>query len=176
MTGYKTTKPLRSIELPAKLYHGSVFLTEELRPGFYRTGCARSWGAAGSRHRGGEETNHYLYATSDARAATDYAALRAIELAPWGLLQSYQGESAWVLAFREPVALEELAQLQTYVYELQPQPQDCWIRNQELPEELRAGQFRSRRTIRPIGQQRVHVATWLHNRRVVISTPHRKVA
>lgn len=174
--GFNTLKPLHPVELPHTLYHGSAFEAAQLRPGFCHNGTLRTWGFAPSRNSGGMETNHYLYATTDVRVATDCAALRALELSCWGLQESFQGESGLVLAFREPVAMQDLEALPAFVYLLRPRASDCWIRNQELADPLRDGQYRTRRTIEPVNRQAVQMATWLRNRRAVISTLHRKVA
>lgn len=172
MTGGKNQlRPLTPIELPAVLYHGSAYRAEELKPGFYHQGCLRTWGQHGSRNKGGLESNHYLYATSDLRAATDYALYNALTCAPWKLLELYQGERSLVLRFDERVTIEQLTSLQAWVYTLEPQASQCWIRNQELPEPELLQEFRTRRVIKPSQVQAIDVRAWLRSRHAVISCP-----
>jgi hypothetical protein len=165
-------QPLRPDELPARIWHGSAYRQDQLRPGILHHGNPRFWNTPKQKRWGWGESNYYLYASTRMEVAEHYAATRALENSPWKLRHAFQGDLGLVLEFTKPVEIAQLGALEAYVYGLDPQMPHCWSRNQHLGKQFDPTEYRTRRAVPYTQMYQLDLEDWLERTGAVIYRPY----
>ncbi len=114
---------------PKVLYHGSTFLHDELKPGFHHTGQLVQWDHT--------ESNHFLYASTLEKDAFDQAFAGWLERTyQIDHYQSKDGKITVTLSTQKVPTPEELEGVTVYVYEIAVHPEDWWVKNNNLHNNL----------------------------------------
>lgn len=159
---YSSTKTKKMT--PAVLYHGSAFLTAELKPGFQHTGVLVRWDET--------ETNKFLYATTERETAIALGFASAVEK-KYGL-DRFQHDPGQLIVNcpRQPhgytVTEEQLCQVEVWLYTLYPNSRDHWVLNKNPHNRLKT-EYKTEATIRQIHRvDQIDVRSWLRGYEVTL--------
>ena len=151
---------LEQMKVPEVLYHASGYETADLKPGFIRTGVLVQWD--------GNESNHYLYATTDRSSALDLGFASALEKKFKLDRFITSGDDIKILA-SEPITQDDLLALEVWIYEISPVDVHIWTKNHNKTNNLDT-EWRTRRTIIPRSCEKMDVASWLKTKKVYLKT------
>lgn len=142
------------MNLPSHLYHGSAYLHTELKPGFLHSGIEVQWDV--------NESNRFLYATTDKNTAIELGFASSIEKA--FNLHAFQSKDNDIKIVLDEVKslprLEDLFHLPVYLYTLRPRSLDHWVPNHNAHNGLTT-EWKTQATIRTfLSREQVDVKAW----------------
>lgn len=150
--------------LPATLFHGSGFWAKELKPGFERSGQLVKWDDT--------EDNTFLYATTEREKAIVLGFASAVEK-KYGLDRFQYIDNKLILDVpRQPhgytVGVEQLCQLELWLYEINPHTRDGWQLNRNEHNGMKT-EYKTKSTIRTIKSTTpIDVRQWLRGYQVEV--------
>lgn len=162
MIGAKLTDIIKDMGSPDRLYHGSAYKQDELKPGYHHTKKTTIWDKY--------ESNVYLYASDDREAAMLLGISSAIEKR-YELNRTKIDHSAKVLKLEfasTPASREDIFNLEVYLYTIKYDP-GVWVKNNN-PFNNIVGEYKTKETITDIiYRQRLDVREVLKDWSISIS-------
>lgn len=148
-----------------KLYHGSGYLHNELKPGYMHTGQEVFWDET--------ESNRYLYATIDREEAIELGFASAVEKA--FLLNRFQSDgNKYTFTFEDKVTpkLSDLEKLVLYIYDIKYADDSGWkhVNNQTngIDTEYKTDKVIESALI--IKTEKVNLKDWLSDKEIIIKS------
>ena len=144
---------------PDFIYHGSMYQSAELMPGFKRSGKLVKWDKV--------ENNMYLYATTNKEEAISLGFASAVEKV-YGLDEYHTGEdnSISLKIAKKGITLNHLSDLEIYVYTIPVKHDDEWVLNNNHHNNINT-EYKTTKTIMDIGRmEKIDVKKWLDSKKV----------
>lgn len=162
MVGAKLADIVKGVGRPDRLYHGSAYKQDELKPGYQHTKKVTIWDKY--------ESNVYLYASDDREAAMLLGISSAIEKR-YELSRTKIDHSTKTLKLEfasVPASRDDIFNLEVYLYTIKYEP-GIWIKNNN-PFNNIDGEYKTKETITDIiYRQRLDVREVLNGWSISIS-------
>lgn len=147
--------------MPSVLYHGSMYLTDVLEPGFNHTHQEIKWDK--------NESNKFLYATTDEDMAISLGLASAIEKNC--LLDRFSYKENILEIFlcnkKSEFGLLNLANLSVYLYIIDVKNEDGWKKNNNQNNHIDT-EYKTSESVEHIQSVRkVDILAWLKSKRVI---------
>lgn len=149
-----------TVENPVTLYHGSMYKQTELMSGYKRSGKLQTWD--------GVESNLNLYVSSDKREAELLAVGSAAEKV-FDTDRFIEADGSIWLFTKEPIAIEDVLNLEVYIYTIPYREKDMWIKNNN-PHNNIDTEYTTRKTITGISVEPIDVRALLQGKTVTLTT------
>lgn len=148
------------MEKPTTLYHGSMYKQTELMPGYKRSGKLQTWD--------GIESNLNLYVSSDKREAELLGIGSAIEKTfDSNRFVEYNG-NIWVYT-RDPISIDELLNMEVYVYTIPFRDTDEWIKNTNPYNNIDT-EWITRKTIKGVKVHPINIRSLMRGKTITLTT------
>lgn len=154
---------------PERLYHGSMYEQDELMPGFKRSGKLVKWDLI--------ESNLFLYTSTSKEEATSLGFGSALEKA-FNTERYATLEDTVYIYFKDDVkSLEELFNLEIYVYTIRFDEADGWRKNNNPVNGIDT-EWCTKQTIKRniLSRERVDIQQWLKGKRLVLTNEPSRIA
>ena len=143
------------------LYHGSGYLHNELKPGFKHSGKIIRWDVT--------ESNKWLYASTELEVVKQLGFSSAVAQR-WNLKEFHSDKKS--LSFIFPpgveVSLEEIYELDVYIYTIIPSTEDNWIKNTNEHNHLDS-EWKTTNTVKNIKSiEKLDIKNWLKKYKIDI--------
>lgn len=149
-----------------KLYHGSAYEQNELMPGFLRSGELVEWDK--------EESNKYLYATTDREKAIELGFASSVEKQyPMDRFTAKDNSLHFVIDAKKLPTLNDLSKVPVYLYEIEYDTDSGWIKNHN-PHNNMITEFKTDQVIESsmiLRRIKIDLKNWLKQKKVTITSP-----